>query len=578
MRRYIQASGYAGDGLGDLCNMKAMILAAGFGTRLLPYTENTPKPLFTISGRPLLDIIICSLQSSGCEAIVINTHHLYQNIDSFVASKQYTIPIHTRYEPVILGTGGAIKNVADFWDDNPFLVINSDIVTDIDLRDVYDFHLSNKYPVTMVLYDYEQFNNVLLDTHDFIVGFQDQGKDDSAACINRLAFTGIHVIDPEVLEFIPDMGFSSIVDAYRNLVLSGKKIKAYIAKNVWWKDIGTPERYREAVFEKMGPEAFRLAFPDYSGRKIECSEIEGDGSDRDWYRLKAGSRSLVVADHGIRSVAGTSEIDSFVSIGRHLYDNGVAVPRIYLHDTFSGLVFLEDLGDVNLQAAIKNTGSFDEIISSYKSVIDLLIRMSISGSRGFDLSWTYQTPYYDRDLILENECRYFVDAFLNGYVGKDFCFDDFKKEFIHLADSALEFAVNGFMHRDMQSRNIMIKDNKYYFIDFQAGRIGPIQYDLASLLIDPYVELPVHVQKQLLDYCVEKLSSFIHIDSKLFCLCYKYCAVTRNLQVLGAFGYLSRIKGKTYFEQYIPAAVKALKYNLSAVDDTKFPCLKSMVS
>ena len=564
--------------------MKAMILAAGFGTRLLPYTETTPKPLFTISGRPLLDIIICSLQSAGCEAIIINTHHLYQDIDSFLASKQYAIPIHTRYEPVILGTGGAIKNAADFWDDRPFLIVNSDIITDIDLRGVYDFHLTHKHPVTMVLYDYEEFNNVWVDSHDFVTGFQDQGKDDSVACINRLAFTGIHVIDPEVLGFIPDKGFSSIIDAYMNLVLSGRKIKACLSKNAWWTDIGTPERYREAVFENMGPEAYRLAFPgysggpDYSGGMIERSELKGDGSDRDWYRLKAGNRSLVVADHGIRSGTGPSEIDSFVAIGRHLYDNGVAVPRIYLYDTFSGLVFLEDLGDVNLQTAVKNTESLNGIISRYRSVIDLLIRMSISGSRGFDLSWTYQTPYYDRDLILENECRYFVDAFLNGYLGKDFCFEDFEKEFMHLADSALEFAVNGFMHRDMQSRNIMIKDNRYYLIDFQAGRIGPIQYDLASLLIDPYVELPVHVQAQLLDYCVKKLSSFIHVDPKLFCLGYKYCAVTRNLQVLGAFGHLSRIKGKTYFEQYIPAAVKALRYNLSAVDDTEFPRLKSAIS
>jgi len=97
------------------------------------------------------------------------------------------------------------------------------------------------------------------------------------------------------------------------------------------------------------------------------------------------------------------------------------------------------------------------------------------------------------------------------------------------------------------------------------------------LLIDPYVALSRHVQDQLLDYCVDKLSSYIHIDKKKFCLCYKYCAITRNLQMLGAFGYLSRAKGKTYFEQFIPAATESLKYNLSAVEDTQFPRLKSMV-
>jgi NDP-sugar pyrophosphorylase family protein len=123
--------------------MKAMILAAGLGTRLFPFTESTPKPLFTISGRPLVDIIIHSLQSAGCKAVIINTHHLYKNIDSFLASQHYTIPVYTLYEPVILGTAGAIKNAAYFWDTQPFMVINSDIVTDIDLRKVYDFHLSS---------------------------------------------------------------------------------------------------------------------------------------------------------------------------------------------------------------------------------------------------------------------------------------------------------------------------------------------------------------------------------------------------------------------------------------------------
>ena len=142
--------------------MKAMILAAGLGTRLSPFTANIPKPLLPVGGRPLLDIIIHSLQNAGCEAIIINTHHLYKKIDFFLSSQKYSIPVFTRYEPLILGTGGAIKNVADFWDDQPFMVINSDILTDIDLRDVYEFHLNHKYPATLVMHDYKEFNNVLI--------------------------------------------------------------------------------------------------------------------------------------------------------------------------------------------------------------------------------------------------------------------------------------------------------------------------------------------------------------------------------------------------------------------------------
>ncbi|MEA3414617.1 MAG: sugar phosphate nucleotidyltransferase [Thermodesulfobacteriota bacterium] len=558
--------------------MKAMILAAGLGTRLLPFTESTPKPLFTISGRPLLDIIIHSLQSAGCEAVIINTHHLYKNIDSFLASQHYAIPVYTLYEPVILGPAGAIKNAAYFWDTQPFMVINSDIFTDIDLRKVYDFHLSHNHHATLVLHDCAEFNNVWVDKNDFITGFQGQGKEANAGHTRKLTFTGIQVLDPEILELIPDKIFSGSVGVYRKLILSGKKIKAYISKKYYWKDIGTSERYKETVFDKMAPQAFKKAFPGCVCKKIECSKLKEDGSDRKWHRLTASGRSIVMVDHGIRKEPGTSEIDSFVLIGRHLYDKGISVPAIYLYDTFSGIVFLEDLGDVNLQAMVKAGKNLKQILSYYKSIIKLLIKMSVFGVKEFDRSWPYQTSYYDKEVILENECRYFVDAFLRRYLKLNICYDDFEDEFILLADKALEFSVNGFMHRDLQSRNIMIKDRKPYFIDFQGGRIGPIQYDLASLLIDPYVALSRNMQDQLLDYCVDKLSSYIHIDKKKFCLCYKYCAITRNLQMLGAFGYLSRVKGKTYFEQFIPAAVKTLRYNLSADEGAEFPRLKSVVN
>ena len=99
--------------------MKAMILAAGYGTRLRPYTDHTPKPLFSIAGRPLLDIIIDQLQKAGCKAVIINTHHLQHKIEAFLAAQNYSLEVYTRFEPQILGTAGAIKNVADFWDNQP---------------------------------------------------------------------------------------------------------------------------------------------------------------------------------------------------------------------------------------------------------------------------------------------------------------------------------------------------------------------------------------------------------------------------------------------------------------------------
>jgi len=567
--------------------MKALILAAGFGIRLLPFTKNTPKALFPVSGRPLLDTIILNLENAGCKAIIINTHHLYKEIDSYLARKKYAIPVITRYEPEILGTGGAIKNVGDFWDDNPFMVINSDIVTDINLKKVYDFHLNHKHPATLVLHDYPRFNTVSINKNDFITYFHETTPLPSHPSsgsnfyqpgeTGKLTFTGIQVLDPQVLELIPDNIFSSSIDIYRELISQNKKVCAFISKKYYWKDIGSPERYIEAVFEQMAPEAFKYAFPSWLDKKIVRTRLKGDGSDRNWYRLTSESRSLVMADHNIRKNQSTSEVDSFVAIGRHLHDKDIPVPEIYLYDTFSGLVFMEDLGDVNLQTLVMNTVNSEEIILYYKSIIDLLGKLSAAGAKGFDPVWTYQTSYYDQDLILEKECRYFVDAFLRKYIGMDISFKDLEDEFKSLADKALEFSVNGFMHRDMQSRNIMIKNNRFYFIDFQGGRLGPIQYDLASLLIDPYVGLSRSLQNQLLNFSVKTLSPAMGIDPHNFIACYNYCAITRNLQILGAFANLSRIKGKRYFEKYIPNAIKTLTHNLSALKNREFPKIESIV-
>ena len=567
--------------------MKALILAAGFGTRLLPFTKNTPKALFPVAGRPLLHIIILSLQHAGCKAVIINTHHLYKKIDSYLARQNYAIPVITRYETEILGTGGAIKNVADFWDDHPFMVINSDIVTDIDLKKVYEFHLNHDHPVTLVLHDDPRFNTVSINKDGFITKFNDStplpSRPDSESNsyrpgeTGRLTFTGIQVLDPQVIEKIPDNIFSNSIDIYRELISENKKICAFISKEYYWKDVGSPESYSKAVFEHMAPEAFKHAFPSGWNKKIFRARLKGDGSDRNWYRLTSGNRSLVMADHGIKKNPPTSEVDSFVAIGRHLHDKDIPVPEIYLYDTFSGLVFMEDLGDVNLQALVLNTKNPDQIISYYKSVIGLLGNLFLSSAKDFDPVWTYQTSYYDQDLILEKECRYFVDAFLRNYLEMNISFKDLENEFRSLADRALEFSVNGFMHRDMQSRNIMVKNNRFYFIDFQGGRLGPIQYDLASLLMDPYVELSFRVRNLLLNFSVQTLSSVLKVDPDDFLSGYKYCSITRNLQILGAFAYLSRIKEKTYFEKYIPHAIRTLTHNLSALKNREFPKLESIV-
>jgi aminoglycoside/choline kinase family phosphotransferase len=209
--------------------------------------------------------------------------------------------------------------------------------------------------------------------------------------------------------------------------------------------------------------------------------------------------------------------------------------------------------------------------------MDILIKMGVEGAKGFDPAHTYQTPSYDRELIIEREAKYFVTAFLNGYKGLEIGFEKLYEEFELIAETALKTDHIGFLHRDFQSRNILVRDKKYYVIDFQGGRLGPLQYDLASLLIDPYVELPQNLQDSLLSDYLTRLSEVIPVDPGRFLHAYQYCTINRNLQILGAFAYLSRQKGKRDFEPYIRPALKSLKQRLQNVEPRVCDRLRSIV-
>ena len=543
--------------------MQALILAAGLGTRLRPYTDHTPKALFTLNQMPLLERTIEALRHAGCNRIVVNTHHLHSQIEAYVAAASLDIPIIACHEEEILGTGGAIRNITEHWQSPDLLIVNADIVHDIDLSRVYGFHRSHDYPVTLVMHNAPEFNTVCVDADDFVTAFACRGKTPDGQ--RNMAFTGIHVIDRSVLDFLPNQGPAHIIDAYQRMLTHGVRIKACVVEGHYWQDIGTPERYQAAAFDQMAPLAFQAAFGHRPERAtIRRRPLQGDGSDRRWYRLEAEGRTLIMVDHGIRTQLGQQEVDAYVDIGRHLASRGIHVPRILLHDGCAGLVFVEDWGDEHLQTLIRRSDDRQKE-QYYHQVIDQWSAMAVEGGRDFDPAWTFQTTSYDRQVILDRECRYFVEAFLQSYLHWPQTYDALREEFERLADEIMDTQIKGFLHRDFQSRNMMVHNGRIGIIDFQAGRLGPIQYDLAALIIDPYTALPEHLQSRLRDYaitCLEKLRPF---DREKFLRGYALCAISRNLQILGAFAFLSRSKGKRQFEDYIPTAVNSLVRHLSRV-------------
>jgi NDP-sugar pyrophosphorylase family protein/tRNA A-37 threonylcarbamoyl transferase component Bud32 len=533
--------------------MNALILAAGFGTRLLPHTRTIPKPLFTLGGIPILKHTIDRLIACGCRRILINTHHLSHQITDFLAGLNTGPDVDVRqiHEPRILDTGGAIANVEHLMANGCFFVINSDIVTDIDLKSVWRFHQKTRALATLVLHDRDPYNQVTMDADRWITGFRSPGQ--------GLAFTGIQVLSPDIFDHLPEEPVFSSIDWYSRLCPAGR-IKAYVARDLFWEDIGTIDTYSRTA--RLWISATALDAP-VTG--IDIQALSGDGSDRTWFRARPdpdiSSRSVIVCDHGIclPGSQNRSQMDAFVKIGRHLHDREVVVPRILAHDSLAGLVAVQDLGNTHLADLVNQMSEPADIIHIYRKVVDRLILFSKNGADGFDLSWTCQTPYYSKSLILEKECRYFMDSFIQKYLGKNILFDALEDEFHFIADHALAHGIQGLMHRDCQSKNIMIKDGEPIFIDFQAARLGPIQYDLASLLVDPYVLLPEPVQTDLLVYAMDRLNLTSSDSRQRFVQCLDYCTLTRNLQILGAFAYLSRVKEKRWFETHIPAAVASLK-------------------
>jgi len=553
--------------------MKALVLAAGFGTRLAPYTRQLPKALFPVAGVPVLGRMISALQRAGCTHVAVNAHHMADQIRAYLLQTDFKIPVHLSVEAEILGTGGAIRNLAGFWDPEPFLVVNADILTDIDLKRVYSHHCSQKAPVTMVLHDRAPFNRVWVDDCDRVVGFERFSIPPSAPDRRKLAFTGIQVVDTGVISRIPDGQFCDIIAIYDQMVAEGQTIQAYVVRDHYWQDMGTPRSFRDAVVDAMVPEAFRIAFPGTSPTRISLHQLAGDGSDRTWHRLTAGSQRMILADHGITTRLEGSEIRAFVAIGNHLQACGLPVPRIYHHDGFSGLVFLEDLGDCHLSQTVHQTPDDDRKANRYREVIDTLLDLTVKAAPAFDPRWTCQSAAYDRELILEKECRYFVDAFVRGYLELDIGCASLAGEFERLAARTIDNGLAGLIHRDFQSRNIMIRDDRHFCIDFQGARFGPVQYDLAALLIDPYAGLGPLLRQRLLNYATEQATLRLYCDPDRFMEGYRHCTVTRNLQMLGAFGYLSRIKGKTAFERWIPAAAQMLVDHVRSIGCHDFPML-----
>jgi len=322
---------------------------------------------------------------------------------------------------------------------------------------------------------------------------------------------------------------------------------------------------------------FVKSYIDYTyieNKEFSWEMLPGDGSKRIFYRLSNDQDSFIVMNNPPIERNTEKENLSYVKIGEHLFKQGIPVACIYRHDLDHGWFIMEDLGKMSLQEIVQNSKSRIEM---YKRVIELLIQIQFKGKKNFNPEWCYQTKKYDRLVMERFESEYFLTYFLKGLHGLKQDFDELKSSFKHLSHNASLADNNFFLHRDFQSRNLLIKGDKIGIIDWQSGRLGPLQYDLASLLIDPYVKLEKEKTMTLYEYYISLLEKCLPNMSGSFSKYYPYIAIQRNLQILGAFSYLSKIQGKNGFSAYISPALQSLEGLLKEIDDPELNPLRKIV-
>ncbi len=310
-------------------------------------------------------------------------------------------------------------------------------------------------------------------------------------------------------------------------------------------------------------------------REFQWTRLPGDGSRRIFYRLSNNQGSFVVMANP--PVEGNAEKEniSYLKIGKHLYGKGVPVACFYRYDLHRGWFIMEDLGQEHLQEIAISS---NDCIGIYNRVIELLIKMQLEGREGFNPDWCYQTGRYDRLVMERFESGYFLTYFLKGLLGLKHDLSGLKPCFEHLAQRASLADSNFFLHRDFQSRNLTVSGDRIGVVDWQGGRLGPLQYDLASLLIDPYVELKASDKTLLYDYYLKLLEIHLPGTSGSFTRHYPYLAIQRNLQILGAFSYLGKTQGKNGFLAYVSPSLKSLRELLEECDDPELSPMKKLIS
>lgn len=317
-------------------------------------------------------------------------------------------------------------------------------------------------------------------------------------------------------------------------------------------------------------------FTSWSGEKSgSISRLPGSGSYRKYFRIKGTSQTAIgVFNEDIK------ENDAFLSFTGHFLKKGVHVPQVFAVSPDKKTYLLQDLGDITLfdrLSSLRKGGDFPaEIMPFYRIALEELPRFQVLAAEGLDYSKCYPRPAFDKQ-SMKWDLNYFKYYFLKLArvpFDEQALEDDFKTLISFLLTAPSDF----FMYRDFQSRNIMLTDGVPYFIDYQGGRKGPLQYDVASLLYDGKAAIPPGIRTELLEHYLDILGKHTAFNRTAFLSQYNGFVLIRILQALGAYGFRGYYENKIHFLQSIPYALNNLEYILqNKLFPDGLPVLKAVI-
>jgi aminoglycoside/choline kinase family phosphotransferase/choline kinase len=522
--------------------LRGMILAAGYGTRLAPVTDHVPKPLLPVDGRPLLDRIITAFGKVGIRDIGINTHHLGFQVAEHIGRRPDTERFSLFHEEDILGTGGALHGAGAFLAEAPcFLLHNGDVLSDADLPGLVGDHRKSGALATMLLVDWPEVNSVILAENGWITSIADLPRPVSGG--RPLTYTGIGVFSRDLLNEIGP-GFSSLIDPLvRALEEHPGSVRGYAPDDLKWSDLGTLARYLNAQSDDAPS-------PADGGQTLPlCLErITGHGSDRKFWRLGKSDWSAVA----MVSPPGDEEFDRFVSVAGFLASHDLGAPALLSVAENHHTVLMEDLGADSLYSMARAEGfGSDRVVELYGLAVDLLVDIQEATAAAAAACPSAVDRRLDYD-ALRWETGYFRDRFLVGHLGLDPADLGFLENEFHTLAELVASQPGRLIHRDFQSQNILAVGDRVGLVDFQGMRMGPLGYDLASLIYDPYVAMPASFRNELMGRYAAGLKSgetVQEIQSMALA-----AGLQRIMQALGAYGFLGHVKGKRGFLVHIPPA------------------------